>query len=88
MSWIDVPGIAEYLGLSVHTVWKKVERGEIPFGRAGRRLLFNVEEVDTWVRSQGTRRHVKSQISVDESITEDVGNLVGETPNTATIEID
>lgn len=38
-----------YVHLSPKTLYSKVCRREIPFVKAGGRLLFNREEIDKWV---------------------------------------
>lgn len=42
---------AEFLSLSVPTLYTKVSRKEIPFNKQGKRLYFSVVELSEWVRS-------------------------------------
>ena len=47
--------LANYLGVSIHTLYKKVENNEIPFERlgTGRTLFFDLDAIDRHMRSQG-----------------------------------
>ena len=54
MSWVNVDQIAEYLGLSPHTIRKLAQRGEIPYGRVGRRLIFSREDCERFARARGS----------------------------------
>ena len=41
--------VAEYLQLSVKTVYNKTSRGEIPFIKKGKTLYFRPEEIENWL---------------------------------------
>lgn len=56
--WVGIREIAARFGLSVHTCYKLAQRGVIPCGRAGRRLVFNLAECDAWARARGSRGRV------------------------------
>ena len=44
--------LAGYLGLSVFTIDSWVsQRREVPFVRMGRRVMFDMEDVQTWVEA-------------------------------------
>lgn len=47
--YMNVIECAEYLGLQPCTIYKYVSLRIIPHYKIGRRLLFDVEEIDTWV---------------------------------------
>jgi len=49
--WADIDGVAEYLGVRVRRVRDFRERG-MPAKRIGRRLLFDLREVDAWLEAQ------------------------------------
>jgi excisionase family DNA binding protein len=49
--WAEIDGVAEYLGCSVRRVRDLRERG-LPAKRIGRRLLFDLREVDAWLERQ------------------------------------
>jgi excisionase family DNA binding protein len=49
--WAELDGVAEYLGVSVRRVRDLRERG-LPAKRIGRRLLFDLREVDAWLERQ------------------------------------
>ena len=42
---------AEFLSLSVPTLYTKVSRNEIPVNKRGKRLYFSTVELSEWVRS-------------------------------------
>ena len=49
--WAEIDGVADYLGCSVRRVRDLRERG-LPAKRIGRRLLFDLREVDAWLERQ------------------------------------
>ena len=49
--WLSVAEIAEYLGVKRDTVYKWIERKEMPAHKVGRLWKFKQSEIDTWVRS-------------------------------------
>jgi excisionase family DNA binding protein len=52
--WVSAKEIAEYSGLSIHTVYKHVQAKTIPFGKSGGRLVFDLGAVDSWIPSRGS----------------------------------
>jgi len=51
--WLSVAEIATYLGVVRDSVYRWVERKNMPAHRLGRRWKFRRDEVDEWVRSGG-----------------------------------
>lgn len=49
--WLSVAEIAEHLGVKRDTVYKWIERKDMPAHKAGRLWKFKQSEVDEWVRS-------------------------------------
>ena len=49
--WLSVEEIAAYLGVNRDTVYKWVERKQLPAHKMGRLWKFKREEVDAWVRA-------------------------------------
>jgi excisionase family DNA binding protein len=47
--FIDMKEAAGLTGYSLHTLYKKVERGEIPFRKLGRRNIFLKDELLVWM---------------------------------------
>jgi excisionase family DNA binding protein len=41
--------VAEYLRLSVHTIYKMAQQGKIPALKAGKMWRFRKEEIDGWI---------------------------------------
>jgi len=53
---VRIRELSQHLGgVSVHTLYKKVSAGEIPFRRLGngRTLFFDLDEIDSHMRRQG-----------------------------------
>jgi len=48
--WLSVDEIATYLGVKRDTVYKWIERKNMPAHKVGRLWKFKVDEVDQWVR--------------------------------------
>lgn len=51
---LTVPEAAEYLRLARQTLYNMVNRGEIPYLKAGRSLRFRKSDLDRWL-STGKR---------------------------------
>lgn len=49
--WLSVDEIAAYLGVKRHTIYKWIERKNMPAHKVGSLWKFRREEVDDWVRS-------------------------------------
>lgn len=41
--------VAEYLRLSIHTIYKMAQAGRIPAHKVGRQWRFRREEIDKWI---------------------------------------
>ena len=48
--WLSVMEIAEYLGVRRETIYKWLERKNMPAHKVGRLWKFKRDEVDAWVR--------------------------------------
>jgi len=53
--WCEIRAAAEHLGCKVRRVYELVALNRIPHRKEGRRLLFRLSELDTWVTSQSSR---------------------------------
>ena len=51
--WFSVDEIAAYLGVKRDTIYKWIERKNMPAHKAGRLWKFRKNEVDNWVRADG-----------------------------------
>jgi len=49
--WLSVAEIAAHLGVNPDTVYKWIERKDMPAHKVGRLWKFKVNEVDAWVQS-------------------------------------
>jgi len=41
--------VAEYLRLSIHTIYKMAQKGKIPALKAGKKWRFRKEDIDHWL---------------------------------------
>ncbi|MFC2075500.1 helix-turn-helix transcriptional regulator [candidate division KSB1 bacterium] len=57
--FIDMKGAADLTGYSLHTLYKKVERGEIPFRKLGRRNIFLKDELLGWMNGSPLSEEVE-----------------------------
>lgn len=44
--------VADYIGVSADTIYTMVRQKQIPHLRVRRRILFNRETIDAWMRDQ------------------------------------
>ncbi len=63
---MTVKQLAEYLKLNYQTVYKKVQKGEIPGSRIGRGWRFQKNVIDRWLSEELAVRKVQttSQLSL------------------------
>lgn len=47
--WMTVAEIAGHLGVAAITIYRWLEKGQIPAHRVGRQWRFNQNEIDDWV---------------------------------------
>ena len=50
--WVRIEAAAEWLGLRVRFLRRLVAVKRIPYSKVGKYLLFELNELDVWVRSQ------------------------------------
>ena len=50
--WLSVDEIATHLGVKRDTIYKLIERKNMPAHKVGRLWKFRKDEVDHWVRNQ------------------------------------
>ena len=55
---LDIKEVADYTGLSVHTLYTMVSQRRIPFVKLGRLTKFDRVELDKWIASHAVKvRH-------------------------------
>jgi len=57
MKLIGVKECAEFLGLSKHTIYKKVESGDMPFLKENRKLYFRKRSLIQWLELAATENY-------------------------------
>lgn len=51
--WLSVDEICKYLGVSSDTVYRWIERFDMPAHRMGRLWKFKKDQVDSWIEAGG-----------------------------------
>lgn len=49
--WVSVEQIAQHLNVKTFTIYKWLERKDMPAHKVGRLWRFKISEIDAWVRS-------------------------------------
>jgi len=49
--WLTVEEICDYLSVGKDTIYKWIERREMPAHKVGRRWMFQKSEVDQWIKA-------------------------------------
>ncbi len=57
--WLSISEICKYLGVSNDTVYKWIDKRDMPAHRMGRLWKFKKEQVDAWVEAGGATEHPK-----------------------------
>ncbi len=52
---IDVGGLAEYVGLSTHTIYTMVSQRRIPYVKVGRLTKFDLQAIDAWINQHSVK---------------------------------
>lgn len=52
-NWVSVDEVAKHLKVKPDTVYKWLERKDMPAHKVGRLWRFKISELDEWVRSGG-----------------------------------
>ena len=52
---LDIKEVADYTGLSVHTLFTMVSQRRIPYVKMGRLTKFDREEIDKWIASHSVK---------------------------------
>ena len=63
--FLDIDGVSDYLSISKSNIYKKVANKEIPHHKVGKRTLFDVDEINLWVKNDGTLTHSKELTFMD-----------------------
>lgn len=48
--WLTVEQISDHLQVSKETIYRWLDKGQIPAHKIGRQWRFQIEEVDEWIR--------------------------------------
>lgn len=49
--------VAEYLRLSIHTIYKMAQSGRIPAYKIGKQWRFKKRKIDNWIEKQKSKRN-------------------------------
>ena len=58
--WLSVDEICKHLGISSDTVYRWIDRFNMPAHRMGRLWKFKKDEVDAWVKAGGAAEPVET----------------------------
>lgn len=50
--YIDVKGLSSYLSVSDRTIRGWILRRQVPFAKANGRILFDLSEIDAWIKER------------------------------------
>jgi len=66
---LTIKEVADYTGLSPHTLYQMVSQRRIPFVKMGRLTKFDLRTIDTWIEKNSVRplNHNRSVMSQDAS---------------------
>lgn len=62
--WVSVDVVASHLGVAKDTVYRWIERKDLPAHKVGRLWKFKLDEVDEWVRGGGPAEDAVAQDDV------------------------
>ncbi len=65
VEFMTIKQIAEYLTLSVATIYSMIHRMEIPNYKKGKRLYFKKSDIDAWITSGRRRTHSEIEQEAD-----------------------
>jgi excisionase family DNA binding protein len=51
--WLSLDELAEYLKKPKSTLYKLVQRGQLPGHKVGRSWRFDRDEIDAWIKAEG-----------------------------------
>jgi excisionase family DNA binding protein len=51
--FMNIEQVADYIQVSKSFLYKKVANNEIPYHKLGSRTLFDLEEINSWVKCDG-----------------------------------
>lgn len=54
--WVSVDQIAQHLSVKTFTIYKWLERKDMPAHKVGRLWRFKISEIDQWVKSGSASR--------------------------------
>jgi excisionase family DNA binding protein len=52
---LDIKEVADYTGLSIHTLYTMVSQRRIPYVKMGRLTKFDREEIDKWIANHSVK---------------------------------
>jgi excisionase family DNA binding protein len=65
--WLSAEEIAEYLGVKRDTIYKWIERHNLPAHKAGRLWKFRKLEVDAWLVSGSEKQFFSEEEAIKEA---------------------
>lgn len=60
---IDIKEASEYLRMPVQTIYNKVNQNEIPYYKPGKKLLFRISELDSWLEECKSQNYSVEEVA-------------------------
>jgi len=54
--WMTLKQISDYLQISRHSIYKKVQNGELPASKIGNLWRFNKNKIDAWMEKNESNK--------------------------------
>jgi len=65
--WLSADEIAEYLGVKRDTIYKWIDRHNLPAHKAGRLWKFRRQEVDAWIMGNNQSNQTEDEVAEKET---------------------
>lgn len=73
--WLNVDEIAQHMGIAAITVYRWLEKGDIPAHRVGKLWRFKVSVVDRWIAAGGSDASIATAVAKNRADNRDRSNL-------------
>jgi excisionase family DNA binding protein len=66
--YVDIHQLAEYTSLGISTIYKLVHRNCIPYIKKGKKLLFDLHDIDHWMEQDKILTSPASPLMIKEKL--------------------
>lgn len=64
--WLSADEISEYLGVKRDTIYKWIDRYDLPAHKVGRLWKFRKQEIDEWIMTDNKNKHHEEAVTTQE----------------------